>query len=46
MLRVGLLIILLCIGNVAFAQHGEPFSSDSPRQLLDDDTTQFEDGKD
>jgi len=46
MLRVGLLIILLCIGHVAFAQHEEAFSTDSPRQLLDDETIQFEDGKD
>ncbi|MDU7785697.1 MAG: thiol:disulfide interchange protein DsbA/DsbL [Aggregatibacter aphrophilus] len=46
MLRVGSFIILLCVGHVAFAQHEEAFSTDSPRQLLDDETIQFEDGKD
>ncbi|WP_109077157.1 thiol:disulfide interchange protein DsbA/DsbL [Aggregatibacter kilianii] len=46
MLRVGLFIILLCVGGVAVAQVGEaPVAPDS-QVLIDEETPQFEDGKD
>ncbi|MBN6078364.1 thiol:disulfide interchange protein DsbA/DsbL [Aggregatibacter actinomycetemcomitans] len=46
MLRVGLFIMLLCVGGFAAAQAGDESVAPDPAVLLDEESPEFEDGKD